>query len=213
MSVVVTVNKGPQYCLLSPLFLTMYLSLTQVKARQVEDMNLENEILEPHMNRVGPLKPQYNHKYRHNKMIHAQISRLAHSQEQLDEFQQSLQTQILDVQRRMDRFEEPNWNLLSAKVEFLELEHKVMTDQMKNTTQKLSDFDKVHASILELREDLESVENKADKTIPEFRKEISKLDVNFAQVRLLLLVILANYIEQKSILLRYFVNTDIVQVN
>lgn len=160
----------------------MYFSLMQVKAKQIADMNLENEILEPYENRPGPLKPERNHKYRHNKMVHAQISRLAHSQDQLDEFQQSLQTQILDVQRRMDRFEEPNWNLLSAKVEFLELETKVLDDHLKNVTQKVSDFDKVHASILELREDIESIENKADKTIPEFRKEISKLDVNFAQV-------------------------------
>ncbi|CAH0703442.1 unnamed protein product [Spodoptera exigua] len=154
----------------------------EVKAKQIADMNLENEILEPFENRAGPLKPERNHKYRHNKMVHAQISRLAHSQDQLDEFQQSLQTQILDVQRRMDRFEEPNWNLLSAKVEFLELETKVLDDHLKNVTQKISDFDKVHASILELREDVESIENKADKTIPEFRKEISKLDVNFAQL-------------------------------
>ncbi|KAJ8737084.1 hypothetical protein PYW07_000355 [Mythimna separata] len=155
----------------------------EIKAKQVAEMNLENDILlEPHENRAGSLTPEHNHKYRHNKMVHAQISRLAHSQDQLDELQQSLQTQILDVQRRMDRFEEPNWNLLSAKVEFLELEHKVLSDHLKNTTQKVSDFDKVHASILELREDVESIENKADKTIPEFRKEISKLDVNFAQL-------------------------------
>lgn len=169
-------------------FLTLHISLTQVKAKQIAEMNLENDILlEPHDNRAGPLLPEHNHKYRHNKMVHAQISRLAHSQDQLDELQQSLQTQLLDVQRRMDRFEEPNWNLLSAKVEFLELEHKVLSNHLKNTTQKVSDFDKVHASILELREDVESIENKADKTIPEFRKEISKLDVNFAQVRPLLL--------------------------
>lgn len=157
----------------------------QVKIKQVADMNLENDILlEPHENRAGPLIPEHHHKYRHNKMVHAQISRLARSQDQLDELQQSLQTQILDVQRRMDRFEEPNWNLLSAKVEFLELEHKVFNSQLENTTQKMSDFEKVHASILELREDVESMENKADKTIPEFRKEISKLDVSFAKVRL-----------------------------
>ncbi|XP_026727806.1 protein scabrous [Trichoplusia ni] len=154
----------------------------EVKAKQFEEMNSGNDVLEPHENRVGELKPVYNHKYRHNKMIHAQISRLARSQDQLDEYQQSLQTQLLDVQRRLDRFEEPNWNLLSAKVEFLELENKVINNQLKNTTQKISDFDKVHASILELREDVESIENKADKTIPEFRKEISKLDVNYAQL-------------------------------
>lgn len=127
-------------------------------------------------------KSPHSHKYRHNKMVHAQISRLARTQDQLDEYQQNLQTQILDVQRRLDRFEEPNWNLLSAKVEFVELDTKNLRNIVSNATQKLSDFDKIHASILELREDVESIENKADKTIPEFRKEISKLDVSLAQV-------------------------------
>lgn len=156
--------------------------LLQIKAKQIEAMDSENEILEPHELRSGELKPEYNHKYRHNKMVHAQISRLARNQDQLDEYQQSLQTQLLDVQRRLDRFEEPNWNLLSAKVDFLELETKVINNELKNISQKVSDFDKVHSSVLELREDIESIENKADKTIPEFRKEISKLDVHVAQV-------------------------------
>lgn len=122
------------------------------------------------------------HKHRHNKMVYAQISRLARSLDQLDQYQQNLQTQMLDVQRRFDRFEEPNWNLISAKVEFLELENKVIREELKNTSQKVSDLDKLHTSMLQLREDIEGIENKADKTIPEFRKEISKLDVSFAQV-------------------------------
>ncbi|XP_053624394.1 protein scabrous [Plodia interpunctella] len=155
----------------------------EMKTKQLADLNPDyNDVLEPHEQRAGELKPEHNHKYRHNKMVHAQISRLAKSQDQLDEFQQSLQTQILDVQRRMDRFEEPNWNLLSAKVEFLELETKVLGEELKNTSQKISDLDKVHTSMLELREDVENIENKADKIIPEFRKEISKLDISFAQL-------------------------------
>ncbi|XP_012549036.2 protein scabrous [Bombyx mori] len=156
----------------------------EMKAKQVAEMNGDtyNDVIEPHENRAGDLKPERNHKYRHNKMVHAQISRLARSQEQLDEYQQSLQTQILDVQRRLDRFEEPNWNLLSAKVDFLEVESKILRNELQNTTQRVSDFDKVHASILELREDIEGLENKVDKTVPDFRKEISKLDVSFAQL-------------------------------
>lgn len=156
-------------------------TLLQVKLKQMQEFTNDsyNEVLESH----GGRRPEH-HKYRHNKMVHAQISRLARSQNQLEVFQQSLQTQILDVQRRMDRFEEPNWHLISAKVDYLEIESKSMSTQLKNTSDKVSDLDKIHASMLELREDVESIENKADKTIPEFRKEISKLDVNFAQVSL-----------------------------
>lgn len=155
----------------------------QLKTIQLADLNTDayNEVSEE--GRIENFKPEHNHKYRHNKMVHAQISRLARVQDQLDEYQQSLQTQVLDVQRRLDRIEEPNWNLLSTKVDFLELETKLIRSELLNTTQKVADFDKIHSSILELREDLESVENKADKTIPEFRKEISKLDIGVAQVR------------------------------
>lgn len=155
----------------------------ELKAKQLEAMDIGTKVIEPYEKRVGDLiMSERQHKHRHNKMIHAQISRLYRSQDQLDEYQQNLQTQLLDVQRRLDRFEEPNWNLLSAKVDFLQLENKIIRGELKNITQRVSDFDKVHASILELREDVESMENKADKTIPEFRKEISKLDVHFAQL-------------------------------
>ncbi|CAK1588286.1 unnamed protein product [Parnassius mnemosyne] len=156
----------------------------EIKTKQLEELNNDvyNEVLEPREFRLVNFKHEQPHKLRHNKMIHAQISRLARSQDQLDESQQSLQTQLLDVQRRLDRYEEPNWNLITAKVDFLELENKIIRNDLSNTTQKVLDFDKVHSSMLELREDVESIENKVDKTIPEFRKEISKLDINFAQL-------------------------------
>lgn len=145
-----------------------------------------NEVSEPHQIHKKMFKLKHSHKLRHNKLVHAQISRLARTQEQLDEYQQNLQTQMLDVQRRLDRVEEPNWNLMSTKINYLEVETKALREEVHNTSQKVSDFDKVHASVLELREDVESIENKADKTIPEFRKEISKLDVSFAQVNIII---------------------------
>ncbi|XP_028177639.1 protein scabrous isoform X1 [Ostrinia furnacalis] len=153
----------------------------QTKLNRMEEYSNEsyNDVL---AGQHGPMRSDCVHKLRHNKMVHSQISRLARAQNQMEVLQQNLQTQILDVERRMDRFEEPNWNLITAKVDYLEVETKnIRTDVSKNT-EKVSDFDKIHASMLELREDVESIENKADKTIPEFRKEISKLDVNFAQL-------------------------------
>ncbi|XP_022123991.2 protein scabrous [Pieris rapae] len=149
----------------------------EIKAKQLEEMDKSsiNEVFETYR---GPS----NHKLRHNKMVHTQISRLSRTQDQLDSYQQTLQNQLLDVQRRLDRLEEPNWNLITAKLELYDLESKVFKEELKNVSQKISDFDKVHASLLELREDVESIENKVDKTIPEFRKEISKLDISFAQL-------------------------------
>lgn len=163
--------------------LNLRIPCPQIKNAQLNELNSENEVVQEDAR--DALHPAHLLRMRHNKMIHTQISRLAKTQDQLDLYQQNLQSQVLDVQRRLDRIGDANWNLLSAKVDFLDLETKVLRDHLKNTSQKVSDFDKVHASLLELREDIESIENKADKTIPEFRKEISKLDVSFAQVSVL----------------------------
>ncbi|CAK1554157.1 unnamed protein product [Leptosia nina] len=147
----------------------------ELKTKQMEEMQaFETNNVE--------VQSKSGHRLRHSKMIHTQISRLARSQDQLDAYQQTLQNQLLDVQRRLDRIEEPNWKLITAKLEYFEVEAKALKDQVNNVSQKVSDFDKVHASLLELREDVESLENKVDKTIPEFRKEISKLDISFAQL-------------------------------
>lgn len=48
---------------------------------------------------------------------------------------------------------------------------------ISHTTKQISNFDKLHLSMLELLEDVESIENKVDVSIPEFRKEISKLEI------------------------------------
>lgn len=122
------------------------------------------------------------HKNRHKKFIYNKMSRLANSQKQIQAYQQTLQTQILGVETRLDKMEDQHWDLLSTKLDFAELEMKTLKDKLQNTTQKVSDFDKMHASILELREDIEAMEIRADKIIPDFRVEISKLDVNYAQV-------------------------------
>lgn len=142
-------------------------------------INIETDLAR---SEAGPLEPERHHKYRHNKMVHAQIARLAKAQEQIDTTQQTMHTQMLDLTRRLDRLEEPNWNLVTAKIDLLELEVKVFSDRLNNNTMAVSDFEKVHASTLELREEVESLENKIDQTIPEFRKEISKLDACVAQV-------------------------------
>ncbi|KAG7313611.1 hypothetical protein JYU34_000767 [Plutella xylostella] len=152
------------------------------KRAEYEEPGVYNDVVMEDGARMVQMKPPNGHKYRHSKMVHTQIARLARTQDQLDLYQQNLQTQILDVQKRLDRLGEPNWDLVTAKVEFLELEGKVIREQIANVSRDVSDLTKVHSSILELREDIENVENKADKTIPEFRKEISKLDVGVAQL-------------------------------
>lgn len=66
------------------------------------------------------------------------------------------------------------------KVALLEQQQKKAMVTVANLTRQLSNFDKLHMSMLELLENVESIENKVDKNIPEFRKEISKLEVQVA---------------------------------
>lgn len=165
----------------------MILVLLQVHAKQFPEADMSTDADE-HLVRseAGKGHPVRHHKYRHNKMVHSQIARLAKAQMQVDTTQQNMQTKMLDLSRRLDRLEEPDWNLVTSKIDLLQLQAQVFNDRLNNNTVAVSDFEKVHGSMLELREDVESLENKFDKTIPEFRKEISKLDVCAAQVSFLL---------------------------
>lgn len=59
----------------------------------------------------------------------------------LEECQQNLMMQLLDVQRRIDRFEEPNWNLISAKVHLLKFGNKILgATTSRILSQEISDF-------------------------------------------------------------------------
>lgn len=55
------------------------------------------------------------------------------------------------------------------------------TIAIANLSRQLTNTDKLHMSMLELLENVESIENKIDKNFPEFRKEISKLEVEAAE--------------------------------
>lgn len=60
-------------------------------------------------------------------------------------------------------------------------QQKINTISIRNLTKESSNFDKLHMSILELLENVETIENKVEKTIPEFRNEISKLEVQVSE--------------------------------
>lgn len=66
---------------------------------------------------------------------------------------------------------------------FIRLEEQQIenTNTLYNLTLQLSNFDKLHMSMLELLENVESIENKVDKTLPDFRKEISKLELQMSE--------------------------------
>lgn len=71
---------------------------------------------------------------------------------------------------------------LSDRVRSLEIEQKRLANANFNLSRQVSDFDKLHTSLLELLEDVEDIETKLDKTVPEIRREISKVEIDSAQL-------------------------------
>lgn len=67
------------------------------------------------------------------------------------------------------------------KVIKLEEQQIENTNALYNLTLQLSNFDKLHMSMLELLENVENIENKVDKNFPDFRKEISKLELQMSE--------------------------------
>lgn len=86
-------------------------------------------------------------------------------------------------QRSLKRnlFEMQNYKL-SDRVRSLEIEQKRLASSNFNVSRQVSDFDKLRTSLLELLEDVENIETKFDKTVPEIRREISKVELDFAQL-------------------------------
>lgn len=71
---------------------------------------------------------------------------------------------------------------LADRVRNLEIGQKQMASSNFNLSRQVSDFDKLHKSLLELLEDVEDIETKIDKTVPEIRREISKVEIDSAQL-------------------------------
>lgn len=76
---------------------------------------------------------------------------------------------------------QPNLFQLQKTIENVTVEIEDNKKSISNLTKQLTNFDKLHISMLELLENVESVEAKVDKNLPDFRKEISKLEVQLAQ--------------------------------
>lgn len=70
---------------------------------------------------------------------------------------------------------------ISEKLFNVTEQQKINTISLQNLTKQSSNFDKLHLSMLELLENVETIENKVERTIPEFRSEISKLEVEVSE--------------------------------
>ena len=64
----------------------------------------------------------------------------------------------------------------------LEVEQRRLANVNFNISRQVASLDRLHGSMLELLEDIESIQNKVDKTLPEIKREISKVEFNAAQL-------------------------------
>lgn len=89
-------------------------------------------------------------------------------------------------QRKYDEFQDQNNEISEKPFDSYNTEEKLVslgrqqrinTIAIANLSRQVINTDKLHMSMLELLENVESIENKIDKNFPEFRKEISKLEM------------------------------------
>ena len=71
---------------------------------------------------------------------------------------------------------------LQVRVSALEQASRTAAKTVFNVTRQLVGMDKLHQSMLQLLESVETLENKVDSTVPDLQREISKMEFNMAQL-------------------------------
>lgn len=90
----------------------------------------------------------------------------------------------MDVKQRsmQKHFIELENQRLVERVHNLELADERLSSSSSNLSRQVNDFDKIHTSVLQLLEDVEDIETRFDESIPEIRREISKAEIDSAQL-------------------------------
>lgn len=139
------------------------------------------------------------HSTRHQRLLRTQVTDLMSTTKQLQKSNQKLEDQMISIENSIKNVQNGNFehyrtddNLNENKpnninnndedrATTIELIQNRNSMAIKNLTQQISNYDKLHISMLELLENVENVENKVDRSLPDFRKEISKLEFQLAQ--------------------------------
>lgn len=143
---------------------------------------------------------QNEHPARHQRILRKHIAELTKSTQHLEKVNKELEDKIISLENeirdlqmnnfmkhRMDNDINENSLLgdsqinVPEKITKLESQQKINTLTIQNLTEQITNYDKLHMSMLELLENVESIENKVDESLPDFRKEISKLEFQLAQ--------------------------------
>lgn len=139
------------------------------------------------------------HPSRHQKIVKQHIIRLEKSTKTLhkenfylktkvNELEEEIRNLMLELRsneqresRKLNEITKEADNTIYDKLINITKQQKINTFTIANITNQLENFDKLHLSFLELLENVESIESKVDKSFPEFRKEISKLEIQASE--------------------------------
>uniref|UniRef100_A0A1B0CV60 Fibrinogen C-terminal domain-containing protein n=2 Tax=Lutzomyia longipalpis TaxID=7200 RepID=A0A1B0CV60_LUTLO len=118
---------------------------------------------------IDYIEPEADHRMRHRKFIRQQLH-------ELDVGQKTLFRHVAELRNQR----------MTERLQSVETEQKHTATKTFNLSRELghqaTTMNKMHSSILELLEDVEGIQNKMDKTLPELRREISKVEFNAAQI-------------------------------
>ncbi|XP_055311065.1 protein scabrous-like isoform X2 [Sitodiplosis mosellana] len=114
---------------------------------------------------IDYVKPEADHRLRHRRFIRQHLH-------DLDVVQKAMKRQLNELQHHH----------IGERLHNLENEQKRLANANFNMSRQVASLDRLHGSMLELLEDIEGIQNKFDKTIPDIKREISKVEFNAAQV-------------------------------
>lgn len=114
---------------------------------------------------IDYVKPEADHRLRHRRYV----GRHLHD---LDVVQKAMKRQLNELHHHR----------IGERLHNLETEQKRLANANFNMSRQVASLDRLHGSMLELLEDIEGIQNKFDKTIPDIKREISKVEFNAAQV-------------------------------
>ncbi|XP_054273896.1 protein scabrous-like [Macrosteles quadrilineatus] len=159
-----------------------------VLADDLRDLAVKCRVQHKKDSRITPAEdtPEDNKKYRHQRLLKKKMETLTSAQARLELQVQRLEKK-LQTPAPVARFQRVTDNEvleedLALRVSQLENENRKTAKSLFNITRQVAGLSKLHVSMLELLESVESLEAKVDDTVPSFRKEISRLEFSLAQL-------------------------------
>uniref|UniRef100_A0A182PQN5 Uncharacterized protein n=1 Tax=Anopheles epiroticus TaxID=199890 RepID=A0A182PQN5_9DIPT len=110
------------------------------------------------------VEPEADHRMRHQRFMRQQLHEL--------EVKQSVMKRQLS---------ELHGHRLADRLRSVEIEQRRLASASFNVSRQIAGLDKLHGSMLELLEDVEAIQGKFEKMVPDMRREIAKVEFGVAQ--------------------------------